>query len=83
MIPFVPIIAEGEPPFAMFVDLHRKFDWVLDVLTYDSIDNLLAGLQDAVIAPALRKHEALVQRRTQAMETRHIQQYLPHRENLL
>jgi uncharacterized protein YjbI with pentapeptide repeats len=78
MIPFVPILAEGELPFAMFIDLQRKFDWVLEVLTYDSIDNLLAGLQDAVIAPALQKHEALVQRRARAVGTRHIQQYLPH-----
>jgi uncharacterized protein YjbI with pentapeptide repeats len=78
MIPFVPIIAEGEPPFSMFIDLQHKFDWVLDVLEYDSIDHLLAGLQDAVIAPALQKHEALVQRRARVVETRHIQDYLPH-----
>jgi hypothetical protein len=78
MIPFVPIIAEGEAPFAMIVDLQRKFNWVLEVLEYDSIDHLLAGLQDAVIVPALQKHRELVQRRTQNMGTRHIQQYLPH-----
>jgi hypothetical protein len=64
----------------MFIDLQRKFDWVLDVLEYDSIDHLLAGLQDAVITPALQKHEALVQRRVQAVGTRHIHQYLPHGE---
>jgi hypothetical protein len=69
MIPVVPIIAQGEPPFAMFIDLQRKFDWVLDVLEYDSIDHLLAGLEDAVIIPALQKHEALVQRRAQVMGT--------------
>jgi Pentapeptide repeats (8 copies) len=80
IIPFVPIIAEGESPFSMFIDLQRKFDWVLDVLTYDSVDHLLAGLEDAVIIPALQKHEALVQRRAQAVGTRHIQQYLPHGE---
>jgi hypothetical protein len=78
MIPFVPIIAEGEPPFSMFIDLQHKFDWVLDVLTYDSVDHLLAGLQDAVIIPALQKHEVLVQRRAQALGTRHIQQYLSY-----
>jgi hypothetical protein len=78
IIPFVPIIAEGEPSFPMFRDLQIKHDWVLDVLTYDSIDHLLAGLQDAVIAPALQKHEALVQRRARDVGARHIQQYLPH-----
>jgi uncharacterized protein YjbI with pentapeptide repeats len=76
MIPFVPIIAEGEPPFAMFIDLQRKFDWVLNVLEYDSIDHLVAGLQDAVITPALQKHEALVRRRARVVGKRHIQQYL-------
>jgi hypothetical protein len=80
MIPFVPIIAEGEPPFSMFRDLQIKHDWVLDVLTYDTIDHLLAGLQDAVIAPALQKHEALVHQRARDVGTRHIQDYLPHGE---
>jgi hypothetical protein len=78
IIPCVPIIAEGEPPFAMFIDLQRKFDWVLDVLEYDSIDHLLAGLENAVIAPALQRHDELIQRRARAVGTRHIQQYLPH-----
>jgi uncharacterized protein YjbI with pentapeptide repeats len=78
MIPFVPIIAEGEEPFAMFIDLQRKFDWVLEVLTYDSVYRLLEGLDAAVIAPALQIHERVVQRRTRVVGTRHIQQYLPH-----
>jgi hypothetical protein len=76
MIPFVPIIAESEEPFSMFVDLQRKFDWVLEVLTYDSVDHLLAGLDAAVIAPALQRHEELGQRRARVMGTRHIAQYL-------
>jgi hypothetical protein len=76
MIPIVPIIAEGELPFAMFIDLQRKFDWVLDVLTYDSVDHLLAGLDAAVITPALQKHGELVQRRARVVGTRHIAQYL-------
>jgi hypothetical protein len=80
MIPFVPIIAEGEKPFSMFIDLQRKYDWVLDVLIYDSIDHLLAGLENAVIAPALQRHKELIQRRARAVGTRHIQQYLPHGE---
>lgn len=34
MIPFVPIIADGEKPFAMFRDLKQKYgEWVLDLLT--------------------------------------------------
>jgi hypothetical protein len=76
MIPFVPIIAEGEEPFAMFGDLQRPSDSVLEVLTYDSIDHLLAGLEGAVIAPALQKYEELVERRAKVIGTRHIQRYL-------
>ena len=29
MVPFVPILQKGENPFAMFVDLQNKYDWVL------------------------------------------------------
>ena len=31
MVPFAPILEEGQLPFAMFVDLQNKYDWVLDV----------------------------------------------------
>ena len=50
MIPFVPIIQEDEQPFAMFQDLQQKYgDWVLDVLRYDSANNLLKVLDNAVV----------------------------------
>ena len=34
-IPFVPIIQEGESPFAMMVDLQKKYPWVLPTRSYD------------------------------------------------
>lgn len=40
-VPFVPIIEEGEAPFAMFVDLANKYDWVLPVLEYSSLEQSL------------------------------------------
>lgn len=41
--PFVPLIQEGESPFPMFRDLQQKYrGWVLDVLEYDSAENLPA-----------------------------------------
>src|SRR6202035_1050552 len=52
MIPFVPILQDGEPVFSMFANLQTKYDWVLDRLGYDSPENLIAGLVDAVINPA-------------------------------
>jgi uncharacterized protein YjbI with pentapeptide repeats len=77
MIPFVPIIQEGERPFAMFQDLQRKHaDWVLEPLTYDSVDNLRRGFERAILVPALEKHAELVVRRSQAIATRDIRQYL-------
>ena len=41
MVPFVPILEQGQAPFAMFVDLQNKYDWVLDVIAYPSVDRLL------------------------------------------
>jgi hypothetical protein len=29
MVPFAPILQDGEEPFAMFVDLQNKYHWVL------------------------------------------------------
>lgn len=58
-IPFVPIIQEGESPFAMMVDLQKKYNWVLDTLEYDSIDTLIKALKPAVIDPAIEKHNEL------------------------
>jgi uncharacterized protein YjbI with pentapeptide repeats len=58
-IPFVPIIQEGERPFAMMVDLQKKYNWVLDTLSYDSIDTLIKALKPAIIDPAIQKHNEL------------------------
>jgi hypothetical protein len=33
-IPFVPLTQEGEQPFGMMVDLQKKYNWVLDMLSY-------------------------------------------------
>lgn len=58
-IPFVPIIQQGERPFAMMVDLQKKYNWVLDTLEYDSIDTLIHALKPAIIDPAIEKHNEL------------------------
>ncbi|MEM9091612.1 MAG: pentapeptide repeat-containing protein [Cyanobacteria bacterium P01_F01_bin.53] len=44
MIPVVPILQEGESPFAMFRDLENKHTWVLDIIEYDSAENLVKVL---------------------------------------
>jgi hypothetical protein len=75
MIPFVPIIKEGEKPFAMFEDLKGKYEWVLDILVYDSIPNLIEGFENAVLDPALEKHSQLMARKSEELRVRHIRDY--------
>lgn len=58
-IPFVPIIQEGESPFAMMVDLQKKYNWVLDTISYDSLDTLIDILKPHIIDPAIQKRDEL------------------------
>jgi uncharacterized protein YjbI with pentapeptide repeats len=58
-VPFVPIIQEGEQPFAMMVDLQKKYHWVLNTVTYNSITTLIKALKPAIIEPAIQKHNEL------------------------
>jgi hypothetical protein len=58
-IPFVPIIQEGESPFAMMVDLQKKYDWVLNTVSYDSEETLMKVLQPLIIDPAMAKRQEL------------------------
>ena len=76
MIPFVPIIQEGEQPFSMFRDLKGKYDWVLDILVYDTPSNLIKGLERAVVTPALEMRDALLSKKMEQLRTRHIGDYL-------
>jgi pentapeptide repeat protein len=75
MVPFVPIIQAGEEPFKMFLDLQQKYDWVLDVLEYDSVTNLLAVLDRAVIRPALEKADQILLKKAEALRKRHVADY--------
>jgi hypothetical protein len=58
-VPFVPIIQEGEYPFAMMVDLQKKYNWVLDTISYDSLDTLIEILKPHIIDPAIKKRDEL------------------------
>src|SRR5579884_2779430 len=77
MIPFVPIIQEGEQPFAMFTDLQNRYhDWVLDTLRYDTPSNLVKVLEQAIVRPALERQAELLLIKAQDLRTRHIKDYL-------
>lgn len=69
MVPFVPIIQEGEKPFSMFKDLYGKYDWVLQPLEYDTTDNLIEKLEKGIINRSLEKHKELVVRKATEMPT--------------
>ena len=73
MIPFAPILQEGEEPFAMFVDLQNKYDWVLrPVIRYPSVDRLIEVLKDKIVRPAEKKFNKLVARRTKRLRVENV-----------
>jgi len=73
MVPFVPLIQDGEEPFAMFRDLWQKYrDWVLDPLAYDSIDGLVTVFDKGVIEPANERHSLLRVRKAEELRVRHV-----------
>ena len=61
-VPVQPLLLEGSTgEYGMFQDL-RKYDWVLEVYRYDSLEGLLASLGEKVIAPAEAKAKELERR---------------------
>jgi len=68
MIPFAPILQEGEEPFAMLVDLQNKYDWVLQpIFSYPSVERLIEGLEDKIVRPAEAKFNELQAPRTKQL----------------
>jgi uncharacterized protein YjbI with pentapeptide repeats len=65
MVPFAPILQEGEEPFAMFVDLQIRYKWVLDVIRYPSVDRLIEVFEDKIVKRAEAKFNELLARRTE------------------
>ena len=71
-IPVAPIIAEGEKPFAMFVDLYNQFKrerggHLLEVLSYQSIPVLTSHLNERIIEPAKDLANELAARKAKAI----------------
>jgi hypothetical protein len=75
-IPFVPIIQEGERPFAMMVDLQKKYPWVLPTRSYDSIETLMAALKPGIIDPAVEMKNKLRLVKAQEQVTESLKDYL-------
>lgn len=75
-IPFVPIIQEGEQPYAMLDDF-KKYDWLLQpVLAYKSADQLVRSFRPAVIERAWKKHLELQQLKNTRIQTESIDAFV-------
>ena len=73
MVPFQPIIEEGEKPFAMLQDLWIKHrDWVFEPIYYSSVDNLIASLDEKIIKPAEVRFAELLARKAETMKGEHV-----------
>ena len=75
-IPFVPIIQEGENPFAMMIDLQKKYNWVLNTVSYDSHETLMEVLKPLIIDPAMKKRQELRLIKAQVPEIISAKEYL-------
>jgi hypothetical protein len=73
MIPFQPIIKQGEMPFAMLQDLwikHRK--WVFAPIEYSSVDTLVKTMDAEIIRPAEVRFKELLIRKAETMPVRRV-----------
>jgi uncharacterized protein YjbI with pentapeptide repeats len=73
MIPFQPIIAADETPFAMLQDLWINYpDRVFQPIAYQSVDRLIENLDSEIIGPAEARFNELVLRKAERMTTRRV-----------
>jgi hypothetical protein len=73
MVPFQPIIEQGERPFAMLQDLWIKHrDWAFEPIEYSSLDRLVETMDAEIIGPAEARFDELVMRRAEAMKVRRV-----------
>jgi len=71
MVPFVPILQEGEKPFAMFTDLWIKYgEWVRRPISYSSVDRLIKGLDAEIVRPAEKMFVRLLARKAKKLRVK-------------
>jgi hypothetical protein len=69
----VPILQQGEQPFARFVDLQNEYDWVLQpVIVYHSTNRLIEVLEEKIVKPAEVKLNELLARRSKQLRVEHV-----------
>ena len=71
MVPFLPIIEEGEEPFARLLWIKHR-DWVFQPLHYSSLDALVEALDKEILGPAEVRFDELVVRKAEKMKGKHV-----------
>src|SRR5262249_15835943 len=73
MVPFKPIIQEGENPFAMLEGLWQQHrEWVFEPLYYSTPDALVDALDEKIIKPAKARFAELLARKAEKMKGDHV-----------
>lgn len=80
-IPFIPIIQNNEKPFSMFSDLIGKYDWVLQPISYSSVETLKAVFKTLILERALTKHNEIQIKKAQTIETLSADEFLKSYNN--
>jgi len=63
MVPVLPIVQSGEPVFAMFSDLQRRYAWVQPTVSYKDADQLVRRVDDAIVYRAEKAAEQIAMAR--------------------
>ena len=63
MVPVLPIVQSGRPIFSMFSDLQRRYSWIQPPVSYDSAQQLVEHVDEAIILRARQAAEEIRRRR--------------------
>jgi hypothetical protein len=73
MVPFQPIIEQGEKPFSILQDLWIKHrDWVYSNPSNSSVDRVVETMDAEIIQPAEARLDELVMRRAERLTVRRV-----------
>jgi uncharacterized protein YjbI with pentapeptide repeats len=59
MVPVLPIVESGQPVFAMFSDLQRRYPWIQPTVSYKNADELVRCVDEAIVDRAERAAEQI------------------------
>jgi hypothetical protein len=65
-VPVVPLLQHNDKSWSMFDD-HLDYPWVMDIVTYQSPDDLVSILHDEVIVPARERASVAIRTRKSRM----------------